>query len=138
MTQQEFRDLCDLAKDRDQKHYSWIRQLLILASGALTALVAFRAGSNSTGIALWSLRVAWVALGLSILLGAFSLHGEVWTARELARGVAEQIKQRFSSGEAPSLVVANRLPRYERAETWFYRSLIAAVIALVLHAVVRQ
>lgn len=138
MTQQEFRDLCDLAKDRDEKHYSWIRQLLVLASGALTALVAFRAGFHSTGIALWSLRVAWVALGLSILHGASALHGEVWTARALAMGVGEQIKQRFSSGEGPSPVVANRPPRYERAERWLYRSLIVAVIALVVHAVARQ
>jgi hypothetical protein len=139
MTTEEFRQLCDLAKDRDQKHYAWIRQLLLLSSGALTALVAFRADAHSTGIALWFLRVAWVTLGLSILLGALAMHGEVWTARELARLAGEQAKERFSSGEtgiAP--IVSMRHPRYERAEKWFYRLLILSVSALVVHAVVRQ
>ena len=139
MTPEEFRQLCDLAKDRDQKHYAWIRQLLVLSSGALTALVAFRADAHSTGIALWFLRVVWVALGLSILLGSLSLHGEVWTARELARLAAEQAKERFSSDETGiSPIVAMRHPRYERAERWFYRLLIFSVSALVLHAVVRR
>src|SRR5438270_7907953 len=92
-----------------------------LASGALTALVAFRAGTESTGVALWSLRVGWVALGLSILLGALSLHGEVWIAAELSRRAATQAKERLYSGETGlSPIVAHRPARYERSERAFY------------------
>jgi len=140
MTPEEtFRQLCDLAKDRDQKHYAWIRQLLVLSSGALTALVAFRADAHSSGIALWFLRIAWVALGLSILLGALALHGEVWTAAELGKLVAKQVKERFSSGDTTiSPVVAMKPPRYGRAEKFLYCSLLVAVVSLVAHAVARR
>lgn len=140
MTQEEIRQLCDLAEKRDQKYYAWIRQLLVLASGALTALVAFRADAHSAGIALWLLRVAWVALGLSILLGSLVLHGEVWTAAELANLVAAEIRKQFSddSGDPPSAIFANRPPRYRRAEKTMYWTLLLAVVALVAHAVLRS
>jgi hypothetical protein len=139
MTTEEFRQLCALAEQRDQKHYSWIRQLLLLASGALTALVAFRAGAQSVGPALWSLRVGWVALGISILLGAFCLHGEVWTAAELARLAAKDAKDRLESGRTGiSPIVTNRPACYTRAERAFYISLVLSVLALVVHAVLRS
>ena len=139
MTSEEFRQLCLLAEQRDQKHYAWIRQLLLLASGALTALVAFRAGSQSVGLSLWSLRIAWVALGLSILLGAFSLHGEVWSTAELARLAAKEAKERLYSGATGiSPIVANRPERYTRAEGAFYTCLVVSVVALVIHAVLRS
>ena len=139
MTSEEFRQLCVLAEERDLKHYAWIRQLLLLASGALTALVAFRAGAQSVGPALWSLRVAWVALGFSILLGAFSLHGEVWSAAELARLAAKEAAERLRSGATGiSPIVANKPPRYARAEGAFYTCLVTSVVALVMHAVLRS
>jgi hypothetical protein len=135
MTTDDFRHLCDLANDRDQKHYAWIRHLLLLASGALTALVAFRSGTQSIGVALWFLRIGWVSLGLGILLGAFCLHGEVWTASTLAKLAAERLRQ----GESlSSPVFANRPPVYRWAEKCFYAFLIAAVISLVTHAVLRN
>jgi hypothetical protein len=135
MTTEEFRHLCNLASDRDQKHYAWIRHLLLLASGALTALVAFRAGTQSIGVALLFLRIGWVSLGFGILLGAFCLHGEVWTARKLAELAAERLRQ----GEPlSSPIVANRPARYRWAEKGFYAFLIVAVISLVTHAVLRN
>ena len=114
-------------------------QLLLLASAALTALVAFRAGAQSIGPALWSLRVGWVALGLSILLGAFSLHGEVWTVAELARLVANDMQDRLQTGRTGiSPIVTNKPARYSRAERAFYTCLVISVVALVLHAVLRS
>jgi hypothetical protein len=139
MTPEDFRQLCALADDRDKKRYAWIRQLLIVASGALTALVAFRAGSQSTGAALLFLRISWVALGFGILLGALSLHGEIWTAAELARLAAKEAAERSPrSDSSPSPVVANRPALYRWAERLFYTSLILAVISLVAHAVLRN
>jgi hypothetical protein len=136
---EEFRQLCSLANDRDQKHYAWIRHLLLLASGALTALVAFRAGTQSIGVALLFLRIGWVSLGLGILLGAFCLHGEVWTASKLAKLAAQEAIERSRRGESsPSPIFANRPALYRWAEKCFYASLVVAVISLVTHAVLRH
>jgi hypothetical protein len=111
----------------------------VLATGALTALVAFRADAHSMGIALWSLRLSWVALGLSILLGSLVLHGEVWSVAELARRAGEKTKEQFSSGDlSPSPVFAMRPARYKRADELFRLCLVIAVLALVVHALFRQ
>jgi hypothetical protein len=139
MTTEEFRQFLALADDREAKRYAWLRQLLVISSGALTALVAFRAGAQSVGLALLFLRIAWVALGLGILLGALSLHAEVWTAAELVRLASQQARERSSSGATgPSPVVAKRPGFYRWAERLFYLCLIVAVISLVSHAVLRN
>lgn len=139
MTTEEFRQFLALTADREQKRYAWLRQLLVIASAALTALVAFRAGAQSTGIALLLLRIAWVSLGLGILLGALSLHAEVWIAAELVRLVSQQTKERSTSGATgPMPVVAKTPPHYRWAERLFYLCLTVAVISLVAHAVLRN
>jgi len=136
MTTEEFRQICDLANDRNEKKQAWLRQLLVIASAALTALVAFRSGDHSVGMSLWSLRIGWVALGLGILLGAFSLHGEVWIAHELTRRVLEQAKSRSVTGATGISPVGANLPaRYRAAKGGFCGCLILAVLALVTHAV---
>jgi hypothetical protein len=139
MTAEELREVFALADKREEKRFAWLRQLLVLASGSLTALIAFRAGAQSTGAALLFLRSAWVSLGVAILLGAFSLHGEVWFARELVRLVVEENKARKVSGaNLPSPSVARLPTRYRWAEILFYIALLVAVISLVMHAVLRD
>jgi hypothetical protein len=139
MTAEELRAVFALADAREQKHYAWLRQLLVLASGALTVLVALRAGAQSTGAALFWLRGAWVSLGIAIVFGAFSLHGEVWMARELVRLTVEENKQRNLSGSRlPSPSVARLPARYIWSERLFYTALLAAVVSLVLYAVLHD
>jgi cytochrome c biogenesis protein CcdA len=138
MTADDLRQVFALAADREQKRYAFLRQLLVLASGALTALVAFRAGTASTGAALWALRVAWVALGAGILSGAFALHGEVWLAAGLARQAATAAKSKSQPGAGLGPIAANLPPRYQRAVRVCYTSLLLAVLALVAHALLRD
>lgn len=139
MTAEELRAVFALADAREQKRYAWLRQLLVLASGSLTVLVALRAGAQITGAALFSLRSAWVSLGIAIVFGAFSLHGEVWMARELVRLTVEENKQRTLSGsQLPSPSVARLPKRYVWSERLFYATLVAAVVSLVLYALLHE
>ena len=138
MTPENLRQIIALSDERDQKHYAWIRQLLVLASGTLAALVAFRAGAQSSGICLLALRIAWVSLGLSILFGALSLHGEVSKAALLVKAAADKAIEQSQRGEAwTSPVVAKKRPIYKLSEVLFYSALIVAVVSLVVHAVLR-
>jgi hypothetical protein len=139
MTADELRNVFALADQREEKRYAWLRQLVVLAAGSLTALVAFRAGAQSAGIALGFLRAAWISLGVAIVLGAYCLHGEVWLARELVRLVVEENKARKASGaQQPSPSVAHLPKRYLWAERLFYTALLVAVVCLVTHAVLRD
>lgn len=139
MTPDSLRQIIALGDARDEKHYAWIRQLLVLASGTLAALVAFRAGAQSTGISLLALRIAWIALGLGILLGAFSLRGEVSKAALLVKAAAAKAIEQSQRGEEwTSPVVADKPRIYRCSEVLFYLSLIVAVVSLVVHAVLRS
>jgi hypothetical protein len=139
MTSDDLRQIIALGDKRDEKHYAWVRQLLVLASGTLAALVAFRAGVQSTGIALLMLRIAWVSLGLGILLGALSLHGEVAKASLLAKAAAAKALEQSRRGETWTLPVIAKKPAIYRCAEWlFYSALIVAVVSLVTHAVLRN
>ncbi len=138
MTRENLQQIFDLAADRDRKHYAWIRHLLLIASGALTALVAFRSDPPSTGVALLFLRIGWIALGSGILLGALSLHGEVSMSSAIVKDSVAKAKEQASRGEAwTEPVVSKKKAVYKVSEWLFYSSLMIAVVALVIHAVVR-
>lgn len=139
MTADELRGVFSLADAREAKRYAWLRQLVVLASGSLTVLVAFRAGGQSTGIALFCLRSAWISLGAAIAFGAFSLHGEIWMARELVKLVVQENKQRNLSGAPlPSPSVARLPARYRWSERLFYATLLVALVSVVLYAILHS
>jgi hypothetical protein len=138
MTRNNLNKVFELAEIRDLKHYTWIRQLVLMSSGSLTALVAFPSDPHSTGMALLFLRIGWVSLGCSILLGALSLHGEVSMSSALVKDSVAKAREQSLKGEAwTEPVVSNKKVIYKVSEFLFYSSLFIAVISLVIHAVLR-
>jgi hypothetical protein len=82
--------------------------------------------------------IAWVALGLSILLCALSVRGEVSKAALLAKAAADKAIEQSQRGEAwTSPVTAAKPAIYRWSEVLFYAALIVAVLSLVVHAVLR-
>jgi hypothetical protein len=132
MTEEQFRHFLELADKRDEKRYAFLRHLLLLATGALTILVSLKTDSTGSSFAVWSLRLAWPALGLGILLLALALYGDIWTADALVRHRAEQLRER-SSAASPS--VATRPRYYVWCERAAYAALATTVVALVCHGI---
>lgn len=134
MTPEEIRTLAEPVREANKKHYEWMRGLVLAASGALTVLVSFHSDKDLAGFASHCIKTAWISLGSGILLGSISLHGDVWSAREMARRLAEGLsKQRLGN-----ITVHVELPlRYRLSTMLCYISLAVAVIALVSYAVVR-
>ena len=139
MNLEELKSIFELGRQRDEKMYAWLRNLVLLASGALTVIVSLGAGANASGVSLQFLRLAWLSLGSGILLGAVALHGEVWTAAELARQMNRQIKLRPPGSTAPLGPIFAPLPaRYKWSRILCYAALTTAVISLVAHSVLRS
>ena len=134
MTPEEIRTLSESVAERNKKHYDWIRSLVLLASGALTVLVSLHSDTHLVGLPMYCMKTAWVSLGLGILLGSVTLHGDVWTAAETTRLLADGL----SRPHPGNITVHVRLPeRYRLSATICYLSLVCAVISLVLYAVTR-
>jgi hypothetical protein len=130
MNREQIQELFRMGEKRDEARLSMLRYLLMLAAGALTLLVSLRTGTPHSSLALWCLRVAWVALGLGILLGGIALHREVWTATALPGQWLKQIK---SGVDAQKPVVVDPPRVYRCAERGSYVLLSIAVLALVAH-----
>lgn len=126
--------LSGAVESRNKKHYDWMRSLVLLASGALAVVVTLHSEKQLAGMPLFYMKAAWVSLGLGILLGSVSLHGEVWSSRETARLLAKAL-----SGPHPgNITVHVELPfRYRASTNICYLSLVCAVISFVLYGVTR-
>jgi hypothetical protein len=134
MTPEEIRTLAEPVREANKKHYDWIRNLVLLASGALTVLVSLHSDQQLAGLARFCMRAAWISLGSGILLGAVSLHGDVWTANEMARRLADGL----SRPHPGHITVHVGLPMRYRASTILcYLSLVCAVVSIVFYAVAR-
>jgi hypothetical protein len=137
MTHQEFQEVVEYGRKRDEKVYAWLRYLIGLASGALAVLVSLQSHSQ-TGVSGIAQKISWVALGSGILLGSLRLYGEVWTAREMVKKLVAERKRQASQGDAIPSPIVVELPRFVKlSERLCYGSLILAVISLVIFALTR-
>lgn len=131
-----YRILVDLTQKREEKRYLWLKQLLLLATGSLSVLVSLRAGTTNTHTAHVFLSVALAALGLGILFGAISLHGEVRLSHETLEQTKKELIRQFENPETLAEPAFCKLPAvYTVAETLCYTALVVAVISLVIYAI---
>jgi hypothetical protein len=134
MTPENIQVMTEAVEARNKRHYDWMRNLVLLASGALTVMVSLHADKQLEGMPLIYMRVAWVSLGLGILLGAVSLHGEVWMHTEATKLLGRELSKP-DGGNVPVHVI---LPlRYRASAKICCLSLVCAVVSFVLYAVTR-
>jgi hypothetical protein len=134
MKPEDIQVLSDAVESRNKKHYDWMRSLVLLASGALTVMVSLHSDKQLAGVPLVYMKVAWVSLGLGILLGAVSLHGEVWMQTEATKLLGREL----SKPDGGNIPVHVALPlRYRASATICCLSLVCAVVSFVLYAVTR-
>ena len=132
MTEDDLREILARGDRRNERMYNWLRNLLLLAGGALTVLVALRPDPATNTAARWFWRVALSGLGGGILLGSIALYGEVWFEREMVNRLVEYRRQRPSCTDATPSPIVVKQPKYFRwAELACYLALTAAVCALM-------
>ena len=132
--EQSMRALMEQAQQRNEKRSAWLRHLLLLSAGSLTLLVSLKPEASAGRLALYSLRVAWPALGVGILALAVALHAELWAAQALTRKMAQAIAQ-GSFGAGPTVVQPPAI--YHVCEKIAYAALATSVLALVCHGLAR-
>jgi hypothetical protein len=138
MTREEFKEVIEYARKREEKVYAWLRYLIGLASGALAVLVSLQSHVDA-GTAGVAQKVALVALGCGILLGSLRLYGEVWTARELVKRLVEERKRQAEEGDPEPSPISVALPRFVKQSEWLcYTSFVVSVVSLIVYAVTRN
>jgi hypothetical protein len=123
-----------LLRRRNEKRFAWLRYLVGLASGALAVLVSLgdhQVNGHNAGMCL---RLAWIALGCGILLGASAIYAEVASADAILKAMVRKGKLRESGvepDESPYVVFAGASEVYRYFERACYVCLCAAVGCLV-------
>jgi len=131
------REIAKLVQQREEKRYTWLRHLLLLASGSLSVLVSLRTGVHTVGFQHYCIATALASLGLGILFGAVSLHGEVRTAHDIVKAMTEEGIRQLRNPGTPDETVSSTLPaRYTLAEKLCYLSLVISVVSLVAYAII--
>lgn len=131
------RELVTLIEQREEKHYAWLRHILLLASGSLSVLISLRTGVHTVGFAHVCISAALASLGLGILLGAVSLHGEVTMKNVIIKRICEEaIRALQNPGTADEPVTAQLPFLYRAAQKLCYLSLAVSVSALVTYAII--
>jgi hypothetical protein len=131
------REIAKLVQQREEKRYAWLRHLLLLAAGSLSVLVSLRTGASTVGFQHYCIVTALASLGLGILFGAFSLHGEVWLAGDVVKRMGEEAIRLLKNSGTSDEPISCQLPaRYDFAERSCYFSFVVSVISLVIYAII--
>ena len=85
-----------LDRERDEREAIWLRQVLILASGALAVLAGLGPAVPSEGLAKYFLTATWGLLGVGITTGAAATY----TAANHAKRVAERYRSHLEESTA--------------------------------------
>jgi len=123
-------------------YYAWIRQVVTLSAGSLTALVALKNNYVSANPqALLLLKACWAGLALSILLGVVALFGEAQTPLDAVNNIRKDRKELGDEATARKLTKnSGTMPkkRYIYAQKTLYYSFAASVLLLCAFAIVNM
>jgi hypothetical protein len=108
-------------------YFDWIRQVVNLATGSLTVLVALQ-GSYVPQSPKWrlALLVAWLSLGLCVAAGLFALRWQ-YRARLVLAADLRQLRVEHGDQRAAALVQAGRRMPVPASHHWAVRAMTAAL-----------
>ena len=122
--------------ERDVKHSEFVRNILVIASGALGILASLHKTQASSLEARILFDVTMICLALGILAGACTLYRHVHSSQKLYEGVRDAIiKQIQTNSEKFESVTGNPPQIFAYAEKLCYLSLCLAVISLCGYAI---
>jgi hypothetical protein len=129
-----------LLEAHKSSYYAWIRQIMTLAAGSLTALVALRNSyvpANPQVLLL--LKACLAGLALSILAGSVALYGEAQTPLEAVQNIRKLRRERGDE-ETVRLLNTNSVlgvpkKRYVYAQKALFLFFAGALLLLCMFAV---
>jgi len=122
-----------LTDEATTEYYAWLKQILTLASGSLTVLVALRnqiLPADPKAILL--LQLSWLLFAAAIILALFALRGQhillFHTARDLYQAATNPKIEKVGMTTAPKIY-----SKIGQATPWIF---VSAVVALALFGIV--
>lgn len=132
---ESFENLKQIETKRDEAHYGFIKQLLLMASGTFGILVSLNTSSLKNHNARLLFILSLVLLSLGILFLALALYGQVVVYKSLFALKKEDALLQLQNKHYRSQLIAKRpLKFYDICERIGYISLLSALPCLIAYA----
>jgi amino acid transporter len=128
----QLKDFSAISKQRSEKHFGWLRNIVAMATGLVSVIVSLRSGKSSTVLEHYLFVSTVSLLALGILLGSIALYAEVhlWTRIQKEYGrLLKQVEAGTYTGQTHFLTESK--PIFGRVEDAAYICLSMALVALI-------
>jgi len=128
--------LTELAAKRDEVHFAFIKQILLMASSLFGILVALHKTTSTDKYTHISFALALGLLSIGILFLSISLFAQVAVHKNLFVQKKEDIQLQLKDDTYPPKIIWTQPSKvYKLTETIGYTSLLLSVICLTVYAV---
>lgn len=133
MSGENFKCYGQLTDEATSEYYAWLKQILTLASGSLTILVALRNQIlPDVPKTIYLLQLSWLLFAVSIVLALFALRGHHILLFDAARDLYQSATGQKNK-QAGGTTTRDIYTKIGRAVPWVF---VAAVVALTLFGIV--
>jgi hypothetical protein len=134
MESEHAKKLTELRNGATLKYFAWVRHMMLMATGELTALIALQGQFvPARPQLLWSLSVTWISLATALVLASVVLYGEYDVEERMLRETQIAVNQ-IQAGSSSQFVSPKRPWWQKMARTMFPLSLAASLVFLCTFA----
>jgi hypothetical protein len=131
-----FEQLIELADKRDEVHFSFIKHILLMASGLLGILVSLHRAASPDFITHFSFALALLTLALGILFLTIALFAQVAVHKQqFLKWKSEVVKQLRDENYKPKPIVAEPSRFYAFCEKIGYFSFSISIVLLAIYGI---
>ena len=128
-------DIKNIMEKRNEKYFSWLRNLITISVGLLGILISFKTGKIDDFLSALFFIITISGIALGILFGVIVLHGEVHLLDKI-RLKHEEALQNIVVGKPPIIyAVVSRHSVYVVSEKICYFSFITSIISIIIYSI---
>lgn len=128
-------DIKNIMEKRNEKYFSWLRNLITISVGLLGILISFKTDKTEDFLTALFFIITISGIALGILFGVIVLHGEVHLLDKL-RLKHEEALRNIPDGKHPIIYeVVSRHSVYKVSGIICYFSYITSIISIIFYSI---
>ena len=136
--EKEFKDrvnvINDIHKDKVQKLYDWVRQIIVIATALLSILVALHTKKVECVYEKYTYLITIILLGLGILSGVIFLFSEISNLKKTGLAMTEQLSKYIAGEKTDTIVDIEPSKIFGISFCIFVTSLTLSVVNIIVYA----
>ncbi|MBL7893826.1 MAG: hypothetical protein JNK50_00940 [Bacteroidia bacterium] len=133
---ESIKNFVDISNQATQKHYEWLRNILLTASGLIGILISLHNTKSNSALQHYFYSFSIGFIGLGILCCSIALYGEVHILNKLKNKLSGNLNEEIKTGVNPNSITGiKRDKKYDYCENICYYSFSFGIISLTIYAI---